>query len=55
MVGWYMYTQDIHEGVEIVYELPLLLNNAVSGTFLHNSGTVQRVDYIFILGALTWW
>ena len=44
MVGWYTYTQDIHDCVETVYELPLLLNNAASGTFLHKSGTVRRVD-----------
>ena len=41
-----MYTHDIlvYDGVEIVYELPLLQNNAASGTFLHKSGTVRRVD-----------
>ena len=43
MVGWYVYTQDIHDGIEIVYELPLLPNNAASGTFLYNLGTVLRI------------
>jgi len=42
LLGWLVgtFTHRIHDGVEIVYELPLLLNNAASGTFLHNLRTV---------------
>jgi len=40
--------------VEIVYELPLLPNNTASETFLHHSGAVRSVDWIFIIGAPAW-
>jgi len=33
-----------------VYELPLLANNSASGTFMHKSGAVRSVDWIFIIG-----
>ena len=40
--------------VEIVYEIPLLSNNTASETFLHESGAVQSVDWIFIIRAPAW-
>jgi len=40
--------------VESVYELPLLPNNVVSETFLHKSGAVRSVDWIFITGSSAW-
>ena len=36
--------------VETVYELPLLPNNTASEMFLHKSGAVRSVDWIFIIG-----
>jgi hypothetical protein len=41
----------------VYYELPLLLNNTASETFLHKSGAVLSVDWIFIIGtqAQRWW
>ena len=33
-----------------MYELPLLPNNTASETFLHKSGAVRKVDWIFITG-----
>jgi len=40
----------IFDGVETVYELPLLPNNTASETFLHKSGAVRGVDWICIIG-----
>jgi hypothetical protein len=40
--------------VEIVYELPLLLNSTPSETLLQESGEVRFVDWIFITGTLNW-
>jgi len=39
------------DSVEIVYALPLLQNNTASETFLHKSGTVRSVDWMFIIEA----
>ena len=36
--------------VGVVCELPLLSNNTASETFLHKSGEVRGVDWIFIIG-----
>jgi len=36
--------------VETVYELPLLPNNTVIEAFLHKSGAVLSVDWLFIIG-----
>ena len=41
----------ISECVDTVYELPLLPSNTASGTYLHNSGAVRSVHWIFIIGA----
>jgi hypothetical protein len=35
-------------------ELPLLANDTASETFLHESGEVRSVDWIFITGAPVW-
>jgi hypothetical protein len=40
----------ISDRVQTVYELPLPPNNTASETFLHKSGAVQSVDWIFIIG-----
>ena len=40
--------------VRTVYELPLPPNNTASETFLHKSGAVWSVDWVFIIGALAW-
>ena len=40
--------------VETVYELPLLPNNTASEMFLHKSGAVRSVDWMFIVGAPVW-
>jgi hypothetical protein len=37
-----------------VHELALLPNNTASETFLHKSGAVRSVDWIFIVGVLAW-
>ena len=39
---------------ETIYELPLLLHNTASETFLRKSGAVQSVDWIFITGVPVW-
>lgn len=39
----YIYTH-ISDGVEIVYELPLLPSNTTSEPFLHKPGAVRSVD-----------
>jgi len=44
----------IYDGVETVYELPLLPNNTASETFLHKSGAVRGVNWIVIIGAPAW-
>jgi len=43
-----------HICVETVYELQLLPNNTAAEIFLHISGAVRSVDWIFISGALAW-
>jgi len=48
-----VYTH-ISDGVEIVCALPLLQNNTASETFLHKSGTVRSVDWMFIIEAPAW-
>jgi len=35
--------------IEIVYEFPSLPNNNVSEAFLHTSGAVGSMDWIFIV------
>lgn len=40
--------------IETVYELPLLQNNNVGETFVHKSGAVWRVDWIFIISVPAW-
>jgi len=49
----YVYIH-ISDCVEIVYEVPLVPNNTASETFLHKSGAVRSVDWIFIIGAPAW-
>jgi hypothetical protein len=49
-----VYSFHISDRVESVYELPLLPNNTASETFLHKSGAVRRVDWIFITEAPAW-
>jgi hypothetical protein len=44
----------ISDWSEIVYELPLLPNHTASETFLHKSGAVQSVDWVFIIGVPAW-
>ena len=44
----------ITDGVEILYELPVLQNNTGSEIFLHKSGAVRSIDWIFIIGAPAW-
>ena len=44
----------ISECVENVYELPLQPNNTASAIFLHKSGAVRSVNWIFITGAPAW-
>ena len=44
----------IYYCVQIVYELLLQSNDTASETFLHKSGTVRSVDWIFIIGAPAW-
>jgi hypothetical protein len=46
---WYIHISDC---VQIVYGLPLLQNNTASEIFLHKSGAVRSVAWIFIIGAL---
>jgi len=40
--------------VQIVYELLLQPNNTASETFLHKSGAVRSVDWIFIIVSPAW-
>ena len=47
----YIYISD---RVETVCELLLLPNNTASETFLHKSGAVRSVDWVFITGAPVW-
>jgi len=44
----------ISDWSETVYGLPLLPNNTVSETFLHKSGAVRSVDWVFIIGVPVW-
>jgi len=44
----------IPDGVENVYELPLLPSNTAIVTFLHKPGAVRSVDWIFIIVAPAW-
>jgi hypothetical protein len=44
----------ISDCVETVYKLPLLPNETASEIFLHKSGAVRSVDWIFIIGAPAW-
>ena len=48
-----MYTR-LSDFVEVVYVLPLLPNNTASETFLHKSGAVRSVDWMFITGVPAW-
>jgi hypothetical protein len=48
----YMYTHThTSDFVGIAYEVQLLPNNTARGTFLHKSGAVRNVDWIFLIGA----
>jgi hypothetical protein len=40
--------------IQILYELPSLPNNTMRETFLHKSGAVWSVDWIFIIGTPGW-
>ena len=44
----YLYIH-ISDCVQTVYELSLLPNNTANETFLHKSGAVRSVDWIFIV------
>ena len=44
----------IYGCVETVYELPLPPNSTLSEIFLHKSGDVRSVDWIFIIVGPTW-
>jgi len=44
----------VRDCVVTVCELPLLPTNTAGETFLHKSGTVQSVDWIFLTGAPAW-
>jgi hypothetical protein len=48
-----IYTH-ICDCVQTGFALTLLPNNTASGTFLHKSGTVRSVDWMFIIGAPAW-
>ena len=41
----------IPDCVQTVYKLPLLPNSTAIETFLHKSGAVRSVDWIFLAGA----
>jgi len=44
------------DSVEIVYELPLIPNNTATETFLHKSGAVLSVEWIFTIRVRAgWW
>ena len=49
----YVYIR-ISDSIETVYELPLLPNNTRSETFLHKSGAVRIVVWLFITGEPVW-
>ena len=49
----YVYIH-ISDCVEIVCKVPLIPNNTVGETFLHKSGAVRSVDWIFNIGAPAW-
>jgi hypothetical protein len=44
----------ISESVEFMHELQLLLNSSASEMFLHKSGAMRSVDWIFITGVSAW-
>jgi hypothetical protein len=50
----YIYILYTSDWVEIVYEVPVHPNNTAAETFLHKSGAVRSVDWIFITGAPAW-
>jgi hypothetical protein len=55
-VIWKIYVyKHISDSVQTVYGLPLLPNNNASEIFLHKSGALRSVDWIFIIGAPAWW
>jgi len=45
----YVY-MHISDRVHTVHELPFLSNNNASETFVHKSGALRSVDWIFITG-----
>jgi len=47
----HIHTSDC---VETVHELPLLPNSSGSEAFLHKSGAVRSVDWMFIIGMPAW-
>ena len=49
----YVYI-NISDCIQNVYELPLLPNNTATETFLHKSGEVRNVYWIFITVASAW-
>jgi hypothetical protein len=44
----------ISDCVRVVYELPLLPNNNTNETFLHKSGMLRSVYWIFVTGVPAW-
>jgi hypothetical protein len=44
----------ISDFVRITYDLLLLPKYTARGTFLHKSGAVRSVDWIFLIGAPAW-
>ena len=48
------YIDIYSDRTESVYELLLLPNDNASETFLHKSGEVRSVDWIFITGVPAW-
>jgi hypothetical protein len=46
--------KHISDCIEIVYELPFVLYNMTSETFLHGSGVMWGVYQIFIIGVPAW-
>jgi hypothetical protein len=52
-VHTYIHTH-ISDCEQTVYELPLLPNKTASEIFVHKSGAVRSVDWIFMKGAPAW-
>ena len=51
----YVYVSThLSDCVETVYELPLLPNNTVSGTFLHKLGAARSADGILTIAGTAW-